>query len=619
MKKNIFTLLIVITAFFNANAQLILDQPMTSGEFSDPQSITLKPGFSSGANFHAFIAGNCISLASSVSSNQNYIITYTARQPFRDASNMSLKTICDASQQIQYFDGLGRLIQTVQTKASPDAGKDLVQHVQYDQYGREAIKFLPYASTSNNGSFKTDALSSLISYYQSSPAGQYYNTGVPYAQTVFEQSPLNRIKEQGAPGAAWQPGGRTATSGRTIVTEYLNNTVSSGSYPVRSYSAVSGSAYTRSLQDNGWYTADKIYVTVTKDENWTSGRPHTTEEYKDKQGLVILKRNWLDATTSLSTYYVYDDFSNLCYVISPKAEGDNGNITTDKLNNLCFQYNYDGKNRLIKKKLPGKAWEYLVYNDLDQVILSQDGLQRQKNQWMFSKYDKSGRPVITGIYTRNIAPFDLQEEADAVEALWEQPLAGSATGYSNAAFPLQNIEYRSISFYDSYDNIPGKTASFNAITANSAVSSRGLLTGSRIYLANGTASYLTVNYYDDKGQATESVSENHIGGFDRVQNSYSFTGDLLNSTRDHTSSYDQVKATTAYAYDHMGRRKHIKENINNNSPVVLANFDYTETGQMLSHRMGNYTDYNNTIFSPQNFLQNISYLYNERGWLKRAQ
>jgi len=54
----------------------------------------------------------------------------------------------------------------------------------------------------------------------------------------------------------------------------------------------------------------------TKDENWTSGTDHTTEEFKNKSGQVILKRTYNAGT--YDTYYVYDDYGNLTYVLPPK-------------------------------------------------------------------------------------------------------------------------------------------------------------------------------------------------------------------------------------------------------------------------------------------------------------
>ena len=64
-----------------------------------------------------------------------------------------------------------------------------------------------------------------------------------------------------------------------------------------------------------------LYKTITKDENHdgTSSKAHTTEEFKDKQGRVVLKRTY-ENSVKHDTYYVYDDYGNLSYVLPPKAE-----------------------------------------------------------------------------------------------------------------------------------------------------------------------------------------------------------------------------------------------------------------------------------------------------------
>ncbi|PWG77821.1 hypothetical protein, partial [Pararcticibacter amylolyticus] len=81
----------------------------------------------------------------------------------------------------------------------------------------------------------------------------------------------------------------------------------------------------RSLKDEGSYGQNQLYVSETRDENWKEGdgKAGLLQEFKDKEARVVLKRTWNrkadQSTEALSTYYVYDDFGNLCYVLPPKS------------------------------------------------------------------------------------------------------------------------------------------------------------------------------------------------------------------------------------------------------------------------------------------------------------
>ena len=47
----------------------------------------------------------------------------------------------------------------------------------------------------------------------------------------------------------------------------------------------------------------------------------------------------------------------------PKANPDTEeNILQTTLDNVCFQYNYDKAGNMSSKKIPGKGWEYMIYN-----------------------------------------------------------------------------------------------------------------------------------------------------------------------------------------------------------------------------------------------------------------
>src|SRR5699024_5040077 len=113
------------------------------------------------------------------------------------------------------------------------------------------------------------------------------------------------------------------------------------------------------------------------------------------------------------TYYVYDDYGNLTYVIPPKVNTADG-VSDIELTELCYQYRYDNRNRLIEKQLPGKGREYIVYNKLDQPIMTQDANQKAKGEWLFTKYDAFGRVVYAGKDTSNSSTRDaLQNSANS--------------------------------------------------------------------------------------------------------------------------------------------------------------------------------------------------------------
>src|SRR5690606_7710922 len=127
-------------------------------------------------------------------------------------------------------------------------------------------RYLPYEEQSSaNGSYKTAAKTNQSNFYKNTGWDTHVNkTDYPFARTVFEASPLNRVLEQGAEGSAWQPianRGAATTTGRTLVSEYGTNAASSVRLWVvnTSGSGASGSTY---------YAAGKLYNNVTKDENW---------------------------------------------------------------------------------------------------------------------------------------------------------------------------------------------------------------------------------------------------------------------------------------------------------------------------------------------------------------
>jgi len=607
------------------------------------------------------------SVSLSQTTTQNYVRVRVSRKPIATVARLDQLTANKDSVMttIQYMDGLGRPLQTVQRQAST-GGNDIIQPMAYDAYGREALKYLPYINTATNyGAYRSDALSptsGVMQYYNPTGAtvdGKQSNgivqTPYPYAQSGFEASPLNRIIEQGAPGKAWQIGAvPDANSGkhsvRTIWTanDYsvfgTSITANDGSRKAALYTAGINADGSRSLLrkgDTARYLPGKLSVTIARDENWipTDKCFGTTEEYKDLAGRVVLKRTYninAGIAEMLSTYYVYDERGNLCFVLPPGAAAD-ATVTVNQgtLNNFCYQYRYDSRNRLYAKKIPGKGWEFIIYNKLDQVAATQDSVQRMKamQEWTVTKYDALGRPVLKGIYPYGTAGADnhvaIQTAADAVATLWETTIS-TGTGYTSNAWPATGITtVLNITYYDTYANIPGLPSQYNQ-QSNALYSKKitGLVTATKTLVLNTTADYLwTVPYYDEEGQVSRTFTQHYLGGgsslsqynYDDVQPTYNFNKQPLTITRYHnvknsggTAQVLALTSTDVYTYDHMGRKlkssNTLKDGVNTaQQQVLVAKNIYNELGQLKQKGLHS--------INGTSFLQNVDYRYNARGWL----
>ncbi|MEQ1588064.1 MAG: M23 family metallopeptidase, partial [Cyclobacteriaceae bacterium] len=410
--------------------------------------------------------------------------------------------------------------------------------------------------------------------------------------------PLNRPDKEYGVGLSWGPTAEGAN--KFIQHAYLINshntgssstqekviawTVSVGNLPIR-VAPTAGYIVT-----GGYYASGQLQIKSTKDEEGNEVR-----EYTDKRGRVILKKVQAAASTDLNnltqwalTYYVYDDLGNLRLVLPPElsklihTNADAYLVTTTDLNNWAFQYKYDGRKRMIEKQVPGAGVVYMVYDNRDRLVLTQDANQRAGatnaiKYWTFTKYDELNRPIMTGIKdtTTTVQLTQLQMQA-AVNAhfakaasRWSETyvgnVAGNVHGYTNKAYPVRTgsttteIEpnkYLSVTYYDNYSfrSVWYGTYTYlneslsevvDGITYQQPAAENlrviGQVTGTKTKVLDGgvTGGYTwlkSVTYYDDKYRVVQTVSDNYKGGTDRVTNVVDFVGKVLESKSTHIES-----------------------------------------------------------------------------------
>ncbi|MFS4472153.1 DUF6443 domain-containing protein [Chryseobacterium sp. T20] len=503
-----------------------------------------------------------------------------------------------SSETVQYFDGLGRPKQIVNVKASP-LGKDVVTHTEYDQFGRQVKDYLPVPQqATQNGAIYTSPLSN------ATQPGLYGSEKI-YSEKIFENSPLDRVLAQKQVGTAWD--------NKPVQFGYDVN----ADGEVKKYNATFNyTTFTSQLTLSGSYGIGQLYKNTVTDED---GNP--TIEFKNGQGQVVLVRKVISVTESADTYYVYNDYNQLAFVIPPKAS-----VTADPntvLNDLCYQYKYDTKNRLVEKKLPGKGWEYMVYNKADQLILTQDTELKGKGQWLFTKYDQFGRTIYTGITNNTASRASIQNSANVNTVLYETRTAavgftlnGMAVYYTKLSTPSNVSQVLSVNYYDTYP--VGSSAVTNVfaqplLTDNpaNAQTTKGLLTAS--YIKNIEDDKWTRNFvwYDTKGRNIGSRSNNHLGGYTVVNNKLDFTGVILQTNTYHKRlAADPEKAIVEkFTYDLQNRLLTHTHQVGSNSVEYLAQNKYNEISQLESKKVGG-----TAAASP---LQTIDYQYNIRGWMTK--
>lgn len=656
-------------------------------------------------------------------------------------------TANDKIETITYYDALGRPEQVIAKQAGGNR-QDIITPIIYDYMSRQSKVYLPYAkpeqTTGANLDYRTPAtlLDNLNAYYLSKFSNELdTNMLNPYSETSFEAFPLNRILKQGAPGKDWRVN-TNSNIDHSIRFDYQTNAEND----VEHYKVIfpTGDTEEPYLFHNGHYEANQLYKTISQDENGNN-----TVEFKNKKGQIVLKQSF-DGSIKHDTYYVYDDYGNLTYVLSPKGSdlvlykfnsikftnkikyidfiprnskgipetngsgtcavtideesdvvsveidlnlndpivlengpiaqlntnipniivgtingyiisildgylylvGDTvvsnftGNLSIELpsqvvdshvLDDLCYQYHYDKRNRLIEKKIPGKGWEFIVYNELDKPILTQDANLRENDDWLFTKYDAFGRVVYTGKHHFEPDTGEWGSEMDNGRKELQDMVDNDAGNnhefrlldfspgtigtvslyHSNKVIPRVDIEVYTINYYDTYppDITSGsgfrdpQSVTINGETYLTTDKTKTLPTGTRVRVLETNDWIKTVSYYDDKARPIyTAVKNDYLNTLDKISTAYDFIGKVLQTETSHSkTNQGTIRTTDTFTYDHAGRMLTQKQKINSQPEEQIVENHYDELGQLESKDVGG------TEASP---LQTVDYRYNIRGWLK---
>lgn len=391
----------------------------------------------------------------------------------------------------QFYDDLGR--PTVEAKSGLNtAGTYSISMTEYDKKGRKLRSWSPFEGGTSADFTSESALRSL--------SDQWY--GDKYGYTQYGYNSLGEPISEMGPGKAWHENGKERT-----VRYVLNK-----AHSVRRFYAPTN---TISLVDSGYYEAGTLTGEVVTDEDGVK-----LETYRDMQGNVVLQSR----NNYLNTYFVYNDYGQLRYVLSPQYQ------ESGFKDMYAYEYRYDDKGRMVKKKLPGCDMTQYWYNAEDQVVFVQDATLRERHLYRFMLYDDFGRMVIQGVCTD-------PNRSGITNKCSFTGSAGSfcSTGYEiSEPAQLQNAELELVNYYDNYSFLPTYSDRYahleDSLKMANPVNAKTFLTGLYQVASNGKGC-LNVMYYDINGNLTDSKSVIMDSHFVSVHNDYNFTNNLVQSVK----------------------------------------------------------------------------------------
>jgi RHS repeat-associated protein len=290
---------------------------------------------------------------------------------------------------------------------------------------------------------------------------------------------------------------------------------------------------------------------------------------------------------------------------------------------------------MVVKKVPGAGEMYMIYDQWDRLVLTQDANLRTKKQWLFTKYDQLNRPVMTGIYTNAT-----ETTRAAMQSLLITQNKARFETYQTASFPLYSLslsfpvivfaDILTITYYDDYSWSPYYGGGMYASKDNSydshfpaasttawpypqsltaSTNPRGLVT-----CVWDKANLLTATYYDDKARVIQTRSYNSTTGIDVFITQYSFSGQVLQTVLRHEKKGNNPQThlvITKMGYDELNRVINVRQSVSSTINGVayskpeqlLLSQEYDALGQLSKKTLGNPV------------VDSLRYDYNIRGWL----
>ncbi len=506
-------------------------------------------------------------------------------------------TIGNKLQVTNYLDGNGRSVQSVSkgTASSATGWQDEVNIREYDGFGKEVKHLLGYSTATALGKFKQNALNENVGFYQAK-----FGDNNSFGKSVYENSPLSRMVKEVMPGDNY------VIPNKGISYEYeLNN----ANEKIKVWEM--GDLENDLPVTTGEYASNMLFKNVTTDD-----RGKMMIDYVDFEGKLILNKvqnlelgQGLDVNGYggwISTYYVYDDFGRLRFIITPKlvnhkvsTSGVNANwqVSAFEADELCFSYFYDELSRVVVSHTPGAGKTEIVYDQRDRAIFTRTSEDAIKQRWLVKVPDHFDRDQLSGFlhnatYTRVNLQLYLRSAAIYPATFTYHTAANNGSqeklsiSFREAARP-EYLASKEIVFNPGFESVNSPSETFVARIDDipPTTQTQQLITSLNFLPPGSNLVTLAVNYYDDYSyQGVKSFSNNF--SFPSSSNPYVLlpkkadrtfgylTGQTIRVIDDEIYTNDKFLLTTNYYDEYSHMLQQLSDNYVGGVDVITDQYDF---------------------------------------------
>ena len=419
------------------------------------------------------------------------------------------------------YDALGR--PAVEVSAVPDSTGSgwsyTATATAYDAMGRPGRVYVPAPVGSDNPGLDGVA----------SAAAAFHGDSEPYTRTVYEPSQRRMPTRTYKAGRQWHNIRHSAASER-----YTND-----NYDYRCPQLADDGNSGVVLK--GYYPKGSLSVEESRDEDRMGEIVYT-----DMRGLCVKR-----SRGSADTYYVYNDYGDLCHILPPGLAPADYDADDPALLQIGYSYSYDSFGRLTESRLPGRTASQFRYDPANRLVAENNADLGER--WRLYFYDFAGREVLAVETATH--PDDITGLATACRAT--EASDGAYAGYSIPVALPADTKVCYARYYDSYaflDALPDKECYSRREPGigdewdDFLDTPKGYLTGMYTGDDGGYEAY----YYDFFGREIECVATaGYAAG--RISRRYNLAGQVIGERREFPAQYGLPAMITRTVRDAAGR------------------------------------------------------------------